>query len=395
MELIDKTSLTNRLDQLLDESIESIISREKTAFDSLTQNTRDVLIFGAGNVGKRALFGLKRNGYNVLGFIDNNQKLHGKQIKGTGVFSPDDAFQKFGGDVVIVIGIHCGEASGLMSQRIAPLKLLGFKKIAHYGLFAWKYPEGLLPYYSLDLPSKVQTEREKVYKAFDLLDDDRSRKIYVDHIEWRLTLNFDVLPTPVEETIYFNEKLLKSNPDEVLVDGGAYTGDTIKSFVEGFGKEGFSKALCFEPDPDNFAKLREFTECLGKKGGAVQAFPFALGNKEDDIYIELSGISSRVSVNGILVKCKKIDNIDFQGSFPTFIKLDLEGFEIPALQGAAQIIAEKMPTLVICSYHKQNDIWEIPLSINALNPNYKFRYAQHLSDGWDLVLYAADCKRFI
>ena len=222
MQSIDKNSPIKKLHHLLDESIESITNREKTAFDSIAETTRNTLIFGAGNVGKRALIGLKRNGYNVLGFIDNNKYLQGKEVEGTRVFSPTDAFCKFGDDVVIVIGIHCGEASELMSQRIAPLKALGFKRIAHFGLFAWKYPEGLLPYYALDLPSKIQSARDKILKAFDLLDDDRSRKLYVDHIEWRLTLNFDILPTPVAENIYFNEKLLKSNREEVLVDGGAY-----------------------------------------------------------------------------------------------------------------------------------------------------------------------------
>jgi len=395
MKLIEETNLSERLTQLLNEPLESINHREKTTFDSITKNVRDVLIFGAGNVGRKALIGLRSNGYNVLGFVDNNSKIHGTKIDQINIFSPKDAFERFGDDVAIVIGIHCGEATGLMSQRIAPLKAMGFSKIAHFGLFAWKHPDELLPYYALDLPSKVPLEKDKILKAFQLLDEESSRKLYVDHIEWRLTLNFDVLPRPVSDTIYFNENLLINNENEVLVDGGAYTGDTIKSFVEGFGKKGFSKIISFEPDPKNFPKLQKFAETVDKKLGEVHVHPFAIGDIEKDIFIELSGIASRVGEKGFLVKCKTIDSFDYHGDYPTFIKLDLEGFEIPALKGASQIIAEKTPTLAICSYHKQNDIWEIPLTINALNPNYKFRFAQHLSDGWDLVLYASDGKRFI
>ena len=393
MKVNTETNLSERLIQLLNESHESITNREKTTFDRITKNKRDVLIFGAGNVGRKALLALRSNGYNVLGFIDNNAKLHGAKIDQINVYSPKNAFNKYGDNIAVIIGIHCGEAHGLMSQRIAPLKELGFTKIAHFGLFAWKHPTGLLPYYALDLPSKIPHAKDKILKAFQLLDEETSRKVYVDHIEWRLTLNFDVLPRPVADSIYFNEKLLKNNENEVLVDGGAYTGDTIKSFVEGFGKKGFSRIICFEPDPTNFPKLQEFADTVDKKLGELQVYPFALGDNEQDIFIELSGIASRVSEEGVLVKCKTIDNFDYHGDYPTFIKLDLEGFEIPALLGGAKTIASKSPTLTICSYHKQSDIWEIPLAIHAINPNYKFRFVQHLSDGWDLVLYASKTER--
>jgi FkbM family methyltransferase len=54
-----------------------------------------------------------------------------------------------------------------------------------------------------------------------------------------------------------------------------------------------------------------------------------------------------------------------------FIKMDIEGFELEALKGAARHIREKKPKLAICVYHKINDLWEIPFLIADLNPEYK------------------------
>ena len=94
MKVNTETNLSERLIQLLNESHESITNREKTTFDRITKNKRDVLIFGAGNVGRKALLALRSNGYNVLGFIDNNAKLHGAKIDQINVYSPQNAFNK-------------------------------------------------------------------------------------------------------------------------------------------------------------------------------------------------------------------------------------------------------------------------------------------------------------
>jgi hypothetical protein len=57
---------------------------------------------------------------------------------------------------------------------------------------------------------------------------------------------------------------------------------------------------------------------------------------------------------------------------PTFIKMELEGHEIPALHGAEQTIRQYKPKLAVCLYHKPADMWEIPLLLKNYVPEYRF-----------------------
>jgi len=62
----------------------------------------------------------------------------------------------------------------------------------------------------------------------------------------------------------------------------------------------------------------------------------------------------------------------------SFIKMDIEGAETEAIRGAMNIIKRDKPKLAISIYHKKEDIYEIPLLINEICPEYKF-YLRHFS----------------
>jgi hypothetical protein len=61
--------------------------------------------------------------------------------------------------------------------------------------------------------------------------------------------------------------------------------------------------------------------------------------------------------------------------------------------GARRTISEQKPVLALSAYHKQDDLWELPLEIFEMQPEYDFRLVPHVSDGWDLVLYALPKER--
>jgi FkbM family methyltransferase len=79
----------------------------------------------------------------------------------------------------------------------------------------------------------------------------------------------------------------------------------------------------------------------------------------------------------------QLDRVDF-------IKMDIEGAEMAALDGAKNIIREFKPTLAISGYHKPTDLWEIPQRLMALNPGYQLMFGHHSPVQWESVFYAVD-----
>lgn len=69
--------------------------------------------------------------------------------------------------------------------------------------------------------------------------------------------------------------------------------------------------------------------------------------------------------------------------------MDIEGFEIPGLLGAKNHIKNDTPKLAICTYQIVSDIWEIPLLIHEINPNYNYYFRHYRPDqNWETVVYA-------
>ena len=89
-----------------------------------------------------------------------------------------------------------------------------------------------------------------------------------------------------------------------------------------------------------------------------------------------SSSANQISTNGeIEVDCVSLDN-DISEKITT-IKMDIEGFEIPALHGAQEHLSTETPKLAICVYHLPNDLWEIPQLITEINSNYKLYLRQY------------------
>ena len=101
----------------------------------------------------------------------------------------------------------------------------------------------------------------------------------------------------------------------------------------------------------------------------------------------LEGMSSIDNDGQIHIETVRLDDI-LRGKQISFIKMDIEGSELEALQGAEEIIRNQKPKLAICVYHKKEDIISIPSLLLKYNSNYKFKLRHYSTSPSETVLYA-------
>lgn len=128
----------------------------------------------------------------------------------------------------------------------------------------------------------------------------------------------------------------------VVVDGGAFIGDHTVAFADRVGIEGHVWA--FEPEPDAFDCLIFNTQ--GRQ--QITLLPAALGASRSFVKLarwERNGSATYVVPSEDGIDVVPLDAFVFERL--DFMKLDLEGFELQALRGAAQTIARHHPVMVI------------------------------------------------
>jgi hypothetical protein len=76
------------------------------------------------------------------------------------------------------------------------------------------------------------------------------------------------------------------------------------------------------------------------------------------------------------------------GGTVTHVKLDVEGSERLALQGACDTISRHQPLLTVAIYHRPEDLFELPRLVSQLCPDHRLHIRTHNRFGLDIVLYA-------
>jgi FkbM family methyltransferase len=191
-----------------------------------------------------------------------------------------------------------------------------------------------------------------------------------------------------QDNQYFDSDLVDFSRIHSVVDCGAYDGDSYKSFLTNYraavSDEYAGDAYLLEPDENNFKKLSEsFADSQ-----RVRCLCLGAWDKKETLHFSMDGTSSGISDDGaFVINVDSIDNI-VGGAYADFIKMDIEGSELNALHGAANVIRRCRPILTICVYHKMDDLLTIPSYIHSLVPDYRFYLRAHSKYSQELVLYA-------
>lgn len=382
------------LEQLLSADAESV-RREARAAWAHVRGARPVVLHGAGGLGRRALAAMRQRGDDAVAFSDNRQGGTGTTIDGLPVLTPAEAVQRHP-DAVFVITIWGANSPHRQAHSRDQLRTLGAEAVCSFPLFAWHY-DSALPHYLVATPDGPLRERESVLAAFDLLSDADSQREFVDQLRLRITGDFDHLASPVAHPQYFPPDLVNWRAGEVVFDGGAYDGDSLRAWAQWRGND-FARWIAVEPDPLNRVRLAALVAALPSEvQSRVSIHDCALGAGSGSLTLEVTGTAGSTTAttgatNSIEVAVRPADSLD-EYEPVSFFKLDIEGAELEALAGASQMIARGRPVLAISAYHRQDHLWRVPLACAALLPDSTLHLRPHNEEGWDLVCYAVPRER--
>lgn len=185
---------------------------------------------------------------------------------------------------------------------------------------------------------------------------------------------------------YFAPEIMKFSDDEVFVDGGCFDFETSQILLN---KCKVKKIYAFEPDEENYKKVQKKLEqgldC------EVELIKKGLWDKETRLSFQADATMCSYVVEGdsagnAQIEVTALDQVIHENI--TFIKMDIEGSELRALQGAKRLIQQYKPKLAISIYHKPEDTIDIPYYIHELVPEYRF-YIRHYSySPAETILYA-------
>lgn len=242
--------------------------------------------------------------------------------------------------------------------------------------------------------------REPILEEFyQNLGDDTSRRTLTAFLNQRLSAQEGWFNQEYHPQQYFPEEIIRLGKDEVFVDCGAYTGDSIDAFISALNTHNAGqplKIIAFEPDAKNFAQLTastsELKQCLCLQAGVWHEATTLRFNTSNE---QTSSLANEGDDEGDIVTLMTIDDVAANDKV-TFLKMDIEGAEMSALRGAQETIRTHKPTLAISIYHKPEDLVNIPEFLKSIHPDYQFLLrAHHPRLSCDMVLYAIPPEKVI
>jgi FkbM family methyltransferase len=385
--------LLGELHEILGETRSSARERETRLLAQMAERpVMPIVLFGAGRLGRWTLSLLRAHGHDVAAFIDNEPRLWGTVVDDVPVLSPADGSSRFADDGLAIVTIWRGEGGHDFLVTRGDLRKRGWRWVESFIPLFWGYRADALPYITIDLPTNVLEAKDGVLAGAELWSDERSLREYVGQVRWRLSGDFAAL-SPPEPNQYFAEGIVRVGADEVFVDCGAFTGDTLLDVARRVPS--WRAYHAFEPDPATFAILRSVADTLpASLAERVHLHRAATADRYGTAMFNATGLgSAQLSATGEYeVECLAIDETVTE-SPPTFIKMDIEGAEAAALTGATRAILEGQPLLAVSAYHKQADLWELPAMVHGMRPDYDLFLRPHAAEGFDTVLYGVWLER--
>lgn len=365
---------------------------------------KNYIFLGGGVMAERLYPQLNADGLVLLGVADtlDSDNRQRKEFKGCQVQSLDNFREVVQNEETAVV--------------LAINAFVSFDAIDSY-LNKYQFPEEKLyvpnPYTTLRpcvmndefaAEKKIPVSDIRYKEVGELFEDELSKKIYHMLITGKQYDNkedsFELVPYMQVKNMYWcSEDYWQSYEFEnkkeqqiaTIIDCGAYIGDSIIPLCNQIPQKRVHY-YAFEPDRENASIIRNNKE-FSNICESLEVMEYGVGNQDTKMYFELPEskqkdagrfIDNPTGNEDIALEIRKLDGLKLNLEGTVYIKMDIEGSELAALEGASELIQKHKPYLAICVYHRKNDLIQIPLYIKSLVPNYQF----YLRGGFHTILWA-------
>ncbi len=349
-----------------------LMNSKSDIWQYLTTAQKPVVLYGTGNGGDKILDQLISRNIPVSGVFASSGFVRDRYFRGFRVESYEALHERFP-DMIVLI---CFGTS-------LPDVLSNIDRIA--GECEVYAPD--VPVYGTDLfDMEYYASHEKdLSDVKEMLEDDLSKKTFESVVKYKLTGDYMLLRSCEAPVSRLSE--IFSLPDPArYIDLGAYNGDTVSLYTSLFPT--IRDVIAVEPDRRNFRKLSENVSPLREERNLTISCVRSLISDHDGTSFIPRNLGRGVHETEGAGKGEELTAASLvtllQDRRADLIKLDVEGNEKKAIEGGRDILLRDRPSLIVSCYHRSSDLFELPLLIKEIVPEYKvyMRHHPHLLS-WD------------
>lgn len=333
--------------------------KEKNVWDSLTETDLPIVLYGMGNGADMIIDKMAEIGLKPADIFASDEFVRGHSFRGYRVLKYSEVCEKHS-DFIIVMCFAVHD-----EKTLAKVKEMSEK----HSLYAPNVPIVDDGVFTREFIEEHDSEFDE---AYNLLSDDFSRQSYIDVLNFKVSGKVEYLFKCQKEKSEIYSEFLHLTDSEIFMDLGAYDGDTVREFIE--NTDSYEKIIAVEADSKNYQKLLNNIADLNN----IETYNLAAWDKKETLLFEKKkGRNSKLSAIGkVEIQADSVDNI-LNGKKITVLKMDIEGSEEKALEGARKTIRKYQPKLYVCAYHRNSDMFRLPLKINEIQQGYKFHFCHH------------------
>lgn len=344
----------------------------KDLWTSLSEQKKPIVLYGMGNGADKIADELESRGMEVTAYFASDDFVRGQLFRGKRVMKYAEVKELYPTCVILVA--FASQLPDVM-ERI-------FAIDAENELYVPDVPVvgGRVFDYAF-----YEENLALIQEARELFADEESRLLYDNIIAYKLTGKLSYLKAATSSREEVFKSVMNCECYASCADLGAYNGDSVREFMREFPNLKFVASL--EPDRRNHKKLVKFVEEAGLS--FVECHNCAAWYENGEMAFSQSGNrNARAGEGKGVVEVRTLDSI-LDGRSVDYIKYDVEGSEYEAICGSQKTIEAFAPDLLVSLYHRNEDIFRLPIFVHSLLPDHKL-YLRRFPyiPAWDLNLYA-------